>query len=111
MTHGKENSANTDGKKDVQNAIGTKHAGYAENTSAWKDAYTEFTTNAHSAKEKRRDLQTKKKPYEWEYDFKKPSNYPIRKRNYLKKENFQRDDIQNDDPRDRTHQNHQITPR
>ena len=63
-----------DGKKDARNAKDTKHAGYAENTTAWKDAYTEYTTNAHFAKEKKYP-RTKKKPYEWEYDSKKPSNY------------------------------------
>ena len=48
----------------------------------------------------------KKKPYEWGYDFKKQYSYPRKNENYSKKESYPREDTQNDDQNDQTHQNH-----
>ena len=70
-----------DGRKDAQNVNSTNHAGGVESIIAQKDAYTESIANAHAAKEKEYP-QTKRKPYEWEYDSKKPSNYQKKKKNY-----------------------------
>ena len=50
-----------------------------------------------------------KKPYEWEYDSRKLSNYQKKRKNYSKKENSPMEDTQNDDPNDRTLQNHPTT--
>ena len=71
-----------DGQKDVQNVNYTNHAGGVENTIAQKDVYTESTANVHVAREKEYP-QTRKKPYEWEYDSKKPSNYQNKRKTIL----------------------------